>query len=89
MDFCLGLLQPFRPLKHRRRRRVVAGQMAGEARRGLVYCGVASPKTFATQCREPGIVFDQLRARVHVIVLKVVEAVVTKPGRYADGKILV
>ena len=83
----LGLQETLRPLKIRRFTRVVAFEMAREARRGLSVGEFGFAKDFATEVGESRIVGDEFFAGVDVVVVMVRRAVVVEPGLHAFGEV--
>ena len=83
------MLQPLRPHERRRRCRIVSLHVTGEPRGGFGVFQLGVAEYLAAQRGQARIVFEQFGARVDVIVVVVVLAVVVEPRLDALGEILV
>ena len=88
-NLAASFVQPHWPDERRSLRRVVAGEMILQPRRRLRVDDLCVAEDLVAYRGQAGVVFVQLFARVDVIVVVVVLAVVVEPGLHSLGEVFV
>jgi hypothetical protein len=87
LDGGLDRVEPLGPDKGRGLGGIVAGEMAVKAGGGFGVFEFGVREDFPAQARELGVLFQQLDAGVHMVVVVIVLAVVVEPRLHALGEI--